>query len=69
MPDTPTTDVPEFVQHWVRALLDPEILDLVRAAGGRQIELRLYANGGKVRRRPTVLVGVGQVDEVNTDGT
>ncbi len=61
-------EIPEVLQWMARSLLDADVVDLVRAAGDRPVEVRLYANRGKVRRRPSVLVGVGQVDEVSVDG-
>jgi hypothetical protein len=62
-------DVPEFVQWWVRSLLDADVMGLLREVGDRPVEVRLYANKGRVRRRPALLVGVGQVDEVAAEGS
>ena len=50
-------DVPPFVQAWVRQLLDPEILELLRHSGNGRVDLCLSANGGEVRRRPVVTIG------------
>ncbi len=51
-------EVPTFVQGWVRSLLDVGLLDLLRDAGDRQVEVRLYASKGRVRLRPAVLIDV-----------
>jgi len=54
-------EVPYFVQAWVRQLLDPELAEMLRAADGRQVEVRLLASPtGKVRRRPEVLFDSGR---------
>lgn len=53
------SDVPAIVQEWVRQLLDPEFVELVRARSGGQVEVRLYSNRGKIRRKPTVLLDAG----------
>lgn len=60
-------NLPEYVQWWFRSLMDDDLVDMLRAAGDRPIEVRLYANKGKVRRRPTLLIGVGQVDEISPE--
>ena len=50
---------PAFVQEWVRQLLSPETLDLLRLAGDRQVDVRLSAASGRVRRRPVVSFDAG----------
>ncbi len=55
----PLPDVPAFVQSWVRQLLDPDLLSMLRDVGERQVEVRLVANRGRVRRRPAVLLDAG----------
>ena len=64
-------EVPYFVQGWVRSLLDPDVLDLLRNAGDRGVEVRLFVSKGRIRRRPAVLIDAGghqemvEPDEVN----
>lgn len=59
--------VPQFVQAWVRSLLDPEMLDLLRKAesGDRQIEIRFYVSRGRIRRRPTLLLDAGNHEMID----
>jgi hypothetical protein len=57
-------EVPFFVQSWIRSLLDPELLDMLRSAGDRQVEVRLLASKGRVRRRPAVLIDTGGHQEM-----
>jgi hypothetical protein len=47
-------DVPAFVEQWVRALFEPDTMDVLRGAGDRAVEVRLYASGGAVRKRVRV---------------
>jgi hypothetical protein len=53
----PHAEVPFFVQVWVRQLLDPETMELLRAAGDRQIDVTLSANKAHVKRRPRIVIG------------
>lgn len=56
----------------MRQLLDADTLRVLRSTDG-QVEVRLYANNGRVRERPAVLlnagpqalVGVGEVATTN----
>ena len=52
----PTTHA--IIQAWVAQLLDPDIQNLVEASNG-QIEIHLFANSGKVRKRPIVTLNAG----------
>jgi hypothetical protein len=55
-------DAPPIVEAWFRQLLDPEFLELLRLAGDRQVDVRLSASGGKVRRRPVIAFDAGPQD-------
>jgi hypothetical protein len=64
-PSSDYPDVPDFVQGWVRSLLDPELLTVLRDAGNRQIEIRLYVHKGRIRRRPALLLDAGSQEMVD----
>jgi hypothetical protein len=51
--------VPPFVREFVRQLLDPDLLAVLRAAGAGQVDVTLSASNGKVRARPTVTLNAG----------
>ncbi len=53
-------EVPEFVQHWVRQLLDPALIAVLRAGDERQVSVTLVANKARVRRLPVVVIGGNQ---------
>lgn len=52
-------DVPDYVKAWVRQLLD---LDL--PADG-QVEVRLFTNNGKVRKKPMIVLNGGPSEMVD----
>ena len=62
------------MEAWVRQLLEPTTLQLLRDAGDGQVEVRLIANNGKVRDRPAILLNagpqplVGVADVATTNG-
>jgi hypothetical protein len=59
--------LPPVLQAWVRQLLSPEIVQIVAEKGAGQIEVRLVANHGRVRRQPTVLLNAGNNELVPVD--
>lgn len=60
-------EIPAVLQAFIRQLLDPEVVELVRVAGNRPVEIRLYANRGNVRRQPMLLLNGGSVELVDPD--
>lgn len=56
-------EVPPHVQVWVRQLLELDLPPSAFADG--QVEVRLYANRGKVRKAPTVVLNGGSVEMVD----
>lgn len=53
---------PEFIQEWVRQLLDPYFLELMKKIPYDQIDVRLSASKGRVRRRPVVILNGGPTE-------
>jgi hypothetical protein len=52
--------LPPVIQAWLRQLLDPDLLQLIeRATSDHQVEVRLYANMGRVRKRATLIMDGG----------
>lgn len=58
-------DVPPIVRGWVEQLFDPDFLALLRAGGDRQVDVRLSASGGRVRKRPVIAFDAGPQDYVD----
>lgn len=57
--------VPEPVRAWVEQLLDPEVTRLFDVFPDAQIDIRLSASKGRVRRRPMITLNGGPVEMVN----
>lgn len=49
-------DIPPLVEAWVNQLLDPHVVDLINAAGDRNVDIRLSAAKGKVRPNPVITI-------------
>jgi hypothetical protein len=58
-------DVPPVIRAWVEQLLDPEFVALVRALSVDQIDVRLGASRGRVRRRPVIVLNGGPAEFVD----
>lgn len=57
-------EIPPVIEAWVKQLLDPGLLALLRAYPAEQVDVRLSASRGKVRRRPIVTFNGGPTDMV-----
>lgn len=56
--------VPEPLRAWIEQLLEPEVTRLFDVFPDGQIDVRLTASKGKVRRRPTIIVNGGPVEMI-----
>lgn len=52
-------EVPPIVQEWVRQLLDPQFLTMLRAYPVEQVDVKLSASRGRVRRAPMIVLNGG----------
>ena len=53
------TDLPPVIEAWVRQLLAPEFVELVRSLPVDRIDIRLSASKGKVARLPQITLNGG----------
>lgn len=53
---------PEFIQAWIKQLLDPKFLALMENIPYDQIDIKLSASKGRVRRRPIVILNGGPTE-------
>lgn len=53
---------PEFIQAWVKQLLDPDFLELMKTIPYDQVDVKLSASKGRVRRRPVVILNGGPTE-------
>lgn len=61
--DRPPHVTNEVILAWVSQLLSAEVVSLVEGREG-QIEIRLFANRGKVRKNPMILLNAGPQEMV-----
>ena len=47
------------IRAWIDQLLDPEVVGLLEAFPEGQVDIRLSASKGRVRRRPVLVVNGG----------
>ena len=57
-------DLPPVIQAWVRQLLDPTFVAMMRSWPAEQIDVRLSASKGKVRRLPEITFNGGPTEFV-----
>lgn len=57
--------VPPVIRAWIVQLLAKDFVDLVRQVPDLQMDVRLSAHGGRVRRRPAVVLNGGSQDMVS----
>lgn len=58
-------EVPPVVAAWVRQLLDPSFLAMMRAWPADQVDVRLSSSRGRVRPKPVVIFNGGPADLVD----
>lgn len=59
------TRLPEALRAWIEQLLEPEITRLFDVFPEDQIDIRLSASKGKVRRRPSITVNGGPMEMID----
>lgn len=58
--------LPDALRAWIEQLLEPEITRLFDVFPDAQIDVRLTAARGKVRRTPSVTINGGPVEMIDT---
>lgn len=58
-------DLPPVIAAWVKQLLDPQFVALVRTMAVDRIDVKLAASKGKVTRQPTIVLNGGPQDMVS----
>ncbi len=56
--------IPPVIEAWVRQLLDPQFVALVRGLSVDRIDVRLGSSKGKVAKFPTITLNGGQQEMV-----
>lgn len=63
--DLDRVEVPPVVAAWVRQLLDPQFLAMIRAYPAEQVDVRLSSSRGRVRPRPVLVFNGGPAELVD----
>lgn len=63
----PFSEVNPVIQAWVRQILSPTFVRMLEVVADGQIEIRLFANRGKVRKEPVIILNAGPSENVPTD--
>ena len=54
--------LPEALRGWIEQLLEPEVTRLFDVFPEAQIDVRLSASRGKIRRRPSITINGGPME-------
>lgn len=57
--------LPDALRAWIEQLLEPEITRLFDVFPDAQIDVRLTASKGKVRRAPSITINGGPVEMID----
>lgn len=57
-------ELPPAVEAWIKQLLEPSFVELMRSQPFERVDIRLSASRGRVSRLPIVVLGGGQQEFV-----
>lgn len=57
-------EIPPVIAAWCAQLLSPEVISLLHQYPSAQVDVRLSASKGRVRRNPVVIFNAGPSDMV-----
>jgi hypothetical protein len=57
--------VPAFIEAWVKQLLDPTFVAVMRLQPYDRVDIRLSASKGKVARLPQIVLNGGQQELID----
>lgn len=58
-------DLPPMVEMWVKQLLSPEFVEVMRSQPFDRVDVRLSSSRGKVSRLPVIVLNGGQAEWVD----
>jgi hypothetical protein len=64
MPDEQA--LPPVIEAWVKQLLDPSFVELMRSQPYDRVDVRLSASKGRVSRSPQIMLNGGQQEFTDT---
>jgi len=57
--------LPAVIEAWVKQLLDPAFVDMMRSQPYERVDVRLSASKGRVSRLPQIILNGGQQELVD----
>lgn len=64
MPDEQA--LPPVIEAWLKQLLDPSFVELMRSQPYDRVDIRLSASKGRVSRLPQIMLNGGQQEFIDT---
>lgn len=64
MPDEQA--LPPVIEAWVKQLLDPSFVELMRSQPYDRVDVRVSASKGRVSRLPQIMLNGGQQEFIDT---
>jgi len=58
-------ELPSAVEAWIKQLLEPSFVELMRSQPFDRVDIKLSASRGRVSRLPVVILGGGQQEFVD----
>jgi hypothetical protein len=58
-------ELPPAIEAWIKQLLEPSFVELMRSQPFDRVDLKLSASRGRVSRLPVVILGGGQQEFVD----
>lgn len=58
-------DLPPIIAAWVKQLLEPQFVALVRTLPVERIDVKLSASKGRVARQPTIVLNGGSQEMIS----
>jgi hypothetical protein len=58
-------ELPSAVEAWIKQLLEPSFVELMRSQPFERVDIKLSASRGRVSRLPVVILGGGQQEFVD----
>lgn len=59
--------LPAAIEAWVKQLLDPAFVALMRAQPYERVDVRLSASKGRVSRSPQIILNGGQLEYIDAN--
>jgi len=62
-------DLPPVVEMWVKQLLEPEFVEVMRSQPFERVDIRLSSSRGRVSKLPVVILNAGTTEWISPDLT